>query len=493
MSVHVIGVEEIGRSSSSLPYLSPEGWDALPHPPLQEAGYAAREYRAAVQARVFRPGHRIPEVAHLATRVLAIAPECDADFSGVVHIELLNPSTSADFPMFWPDAGFHLMARGDAYLGITCKSITVSDLQQRDPARYGSLAFPHDSMLWDLIGAIAHATHLPEAGGLLAGLRSPAKRFATGWSQSGSFLRSYLSEGFHEAHTEQLRSALAADGNEAPDEQIIDGYLIGVSSGGFGPMGYVEVERNGEMSLDETFTPTEVLSEVVGIDDRRRTIANAPVPVIEYHSEDEAKHHLWHLRPDSDQVRDRYRCYQVPGRGHETGLFATSARQSENLLPPGDDLDRDDPPRHEGSKWLIAATVSHLVMWSDGGEPPRANPIPLEVPSGFERDPHGVDYRGIEPLRDRFGHALGGLRYLEIDLPLSRMRSVATARHIMSPWEHEPLSRAEADALYGSPSGYAQQARRRATELVAERWLLPEHLEHAIQAACARYPSGARE
>lgn len=502
MTELVMEAEEIPQAGARPPYLSPDGWDAPPHPPLSEAGYAAREFRVSGSARVFRERDRAGTPEPYATRVLAIAPRRDADFSGVVHIELLNPSTGTDFPMFWPDAGFHLIARGDAYLGVTCKSVTVEDLRRRNPERYGSLRFPHDSAVWDLLGSVAASTHLPAAGGLLPGLRTPSRRFATGWSQSGSFLRTYLSERLHEEHSAafgavaRARSGeLAGGGGATPGRlvQIVDGYLIGVSSGGFGPMGYVELERDGEMTLDASFAPAAALTGVVPLDDRRRTITRPPVPVIEYHSEDEAQHHLWHLRPDSDLPGDRYRCYQVPGRGHEPGLMPSSARRTEQGLGdvPAAELDSADSPRNEGSRWLIAATVSHLVAWSDGTAPPRADPIPFEVPRGFARDPQGVDYSGITPVRDGEGHAVGGLRYLEIDLPLARMSVVPSEQFIMPPWAHEPFSRSEADERYGGPAAYEELARRRAAELVETGWLLPEHAAEAVRLACAAYPESA--
>lgn len=502
MPTLVVEAEEISQADGRPPYLSPDGWDALSHPPLREAGYASREFRISGIARVFREGDLRGTPEPYATRVLAIAPQRDADFSGVVHLELLNPSTGSDFPMFWPDAGFHLMARGDAYLGVTCKSVTVEDLRQRDPARYDSLGIPHDSAIWDLLGSVAASTHLPAAGGLLPGLRTPSRRFATGWSQSGSFLRTYLSERLHEEHSAALGDgAPAPSGGTARGEspaagritQIVDGYLIGVSSGGFGPMGYVEMERDGEMALDESFAPAGALAEGVPLDDRRRTISRPPVPVIEYHSEDEAEHHLWHQRPDSNLPGDRYRCYQVPGRGHEPGLLPSSARRTEQGLgdAPAAELDSSDPPRNEGSRWLIAATLSHLVAWSDGTAPPRADPIPFEVPRGFARDPQGVDYSGISPVRDGDGHAVGGLRYLEIDLPLARMSVAPSDQFIMPPWTHEPFSRSEADARYGGPAAYEELARRRAAELVETGWLLPEHAAEAVRLACAAYPESA--
>lgn len=467
--------------SPLLPFLAPDGWQTLPHPPLPEAGYVCEEFTVAGTARLF-DGDRRESVgtAPYTTRVLAIRPSTDREFSGVVHIELINPSSGTDYPMYWPDAGLHLMARGDVYLGVTCKAVTVEDLRVRDPERYGALTIPHDSAVWDILGAVAAATHLPGAGGLLPGLRTPERRIATGWSQSGSFLRTYLSERLHEEHTATLPARAG---------EIIDGYLVGVSSGGFGPMGYVEIGRDGEMDLDENFAPTGDTSGQIALDDPRRIILDPPVPVIEYMSEDEAMQHVWHRRPDSDAPGDAYRCYQVPGRGHETGLLATSARAAEHGLDVSDQsLDDHDPLRHPASRWLIAAAVSHLIAWLDGTIPPRAQPLRVRVDRGSERDPRGVDYRAVRAVTDTDGHAIGGLRYLEIDLPVRRAAPVETGRHIMRVWRSEVLTAQEADRRYGGPEGYRALLRTHAAQLVAAGWLLREHATFAIADAMSAYP-----
>lgn len=466
------------------PFLAPSGWQTLPHPPLDDAGYVCEDFTVAGTARLFDGDRRDSgETAPYTTRVLAIRPSSDHDFSGVVHIELINPSSGTDYPMYWPDAGFHLMARGDAYLGVTCKSVTVEDLRARDPERYETLSIPHDSAVWDILGAVAAATHLSGAGGLLRGLRRPERRIATGWSQSGSFLRTYLAERLHEEHTAALPVAAG---------EIIDGYLIGVSSGGFGPMGYVEIGRDGEMDMDENFAPTGDTSGQIPLDDPRRIMLDPPVPVIEYMSEDEAMQHVWHRRPDGDAPGDAYRCYQVPGRGHETGLLATSARAAEQRLDASDtSLDDHDPLRHPASRWLIAAAVSHLVAWLDGTIPPRAQPLRVRVDRGAGRDPRGVDYRAVHAVTDADGHAIGGLRYLEIDLPVRRAAPVETGRHIMRVWRSEALTPHEADRRYGGPAEYRALLRSRAAALVAEGWLLPEHETCAIADAMSAYPYDA--
>ncbi|MFN7150782.1 MAG: hypothetical protein ACK4V6_15065, partial [Microthrixaceae bacterium] len=53
------------------------------------------------------------------------------------------------------------------------------------------------------------------------------------------------------------------------EADIIDGYLIGVSSGGFGPMGYVELDRDGEMEFDEDLRPVAGATVPVAMTDSR--------------------------------------------------------------------------------------------------------------------------------------------------------------------------------------------------------------------------------
>jgi hypothetical protein len=462
----------VGRGA----FLSPDGWTTTVHPPLADAGYVVEEFVVAGHARIFATDARDddPRGAYT-TRVLAIRPREDAAFSGGVHLELLNPSTGEDFPMFWPDAGFHLMERGDAYLGITCKAVTAGHLRSRDPERYAPLHIDHDSVIWDLLGAVARATHEAGGGGLLPGLRAPSRRFATGWSQSGSFLRTYLGERIHQQH-----SALA-------EADIIDGYLVGVSSGGFGPMGYVELDRDGEMEFDEDLRPVVQGTVPVALTDARRIMLAPPVPVIEYMSEDEAVHHVWHRRPDSDVAGDRYRCYQIPGRGHETGMLATADRAAELDLPPEELSPGLDPVRHDSSKWLIAAAITHLVAWADGIAPPRADPIRVEVAPGRPLDPLGFDYSQVSIPRDENGYAYGGVRHLDADLPTARSEIDPTGPLTMRRWMREPLASAENLGRYRDADAFGALVRDRAAELVAAGWLLPQHAQQAVVAAVDRY------
>lgn len=474
-------VAPIAGDAAAEAFLSPARWHAAPHDRLADAGYRIEELLISGQARVFTDGHTRPpressEHAGYATRVLAIRPITDDGFSGVAHVELLNPSTGADFPIFWPDAAAHLLRRGHAYLGITCKRVTVEALRRASPARYADLRFEHDGAIWDLIGAVGAACGREQANGLLAGLRAPRRVLINGWSQSGSFLRTYLSEGLHELHHREL------------GRDPYDGYMIGVSSGAFGPMGYVNVDRDGEGEFDEALRPLTPFASIP-LDDPRRVVRGSRVPVIEFMSEEEAVTHLWHQRPDSDVPGDLYRCYQIPARGHESGLLDDRVRVADHEAL-GDRLPDEPglPVRHRASEYLLAAALENLLEWTDGTAAPRADPIPLQVDPEFRRDPFGVDYSGITSVRDADGHARGGVRYLEVELPVARMAADSWHAPAMNPWSHHGFDTEELSRRYGSPGQLRERAESVVTRLVSERWYLPDDAARSVDAFMAELP-----
>lgn len=471
-------VRALGDAASQA-FLSPARWHGS-H--LGDSGYRVEEFTVSGEARLYidgctdgasrppRHGRTVPYTS----RVLTVRPLRDEDFSGEVHIELLNPSTGNDFPMYWPDTARHLVRRGAAYAGVTCKSVTAHALRDMPGGRYSALSFPHDGAVWDLVGAVAAACRRPEAAGLLPGLRRPDRTLLTGWSQSGSFLRTYLCEGLHDLHSSEL------------GQEICDAYLIGVSSGGFGPYGYVNVDRDGEVDFDERLRPVTPLAQVA-MDDPRRVVRGSRVPVIEFMSQEEAVSHLWHQRADSDVAGDLYRCYQIPARGHESGLLDDAARIDDHRA--AGTAPAEGGPRHAATAYLLAAAIDNLLAWTDGTPPPRADPISLRVAPGFERDPQGVDYSGVSCVTDEAGHAMGGVRYLDVEVPVRRMAADPDGPIAMGDWTHTPFDRARLRRRYGSPEELRERARRAVAGLVAGRWYLPEDAAAAVDELCRGVPS----
>jgi hypothetical protein len=457
-------------------FLAPTRWVSPPHPPLAESGYAVQEFLISGDARLFVDGAtrppRVSGTTGYTTRALVIRPTAER-FSGVVHVELLNPSTGVDFPMFWPDAARPVMRRGDAYVGVTCKRVTTEALRRISP-RYAELDIPHDGAVWDLIGAVALACRRSGPDRLLTGLAVPDRVLLTGWSQSGSFLRTYLAEGLADLHAGEA------------GRPIVDGYLIGVSSGGFGPMGYVPVDRDGEVSWDADLRPEGEL-RCLPIDDPRRVIRGAAAPVVQLLSEDEARHDFATQRPDSDVPGDQFRSYVIPGRGHESGLLDD---RSWSLDRAAAGIPHATPPlrRHEATSFLLAAVLDQLVAWTGGAPPARIDPVPVVVPPGFRPDPAGLEFGGTQVLQDADGHALGGMRYLEIEVPVARAAPRADGPSMMRDWTEEPFDRDELVRRYGSPEGLRALARRTGEDLVRRRHLLAVDLDAAVDGLCRRWP-----
>ena len=459
-------------------FLSPARWSTAPHDELLQHGYEVREYEVATRARVFANGSERPPRAaselDLGTRVLVVRPQLHEQFSGRVHVELLNPSTGQDFPMYWPDLAHHLVRSGDVYVGVTCKQVTVEALRAIAPDRYGALSMEHDGAVWDLLGCVG-ATLKDATDRLLPGFGTPQVVLATGWSQSGSFLRTYLSEGLHDLHSAEL-------GHDA-----FDAFLIGVSSGGFGPMGYIPVGRHGEMSFDDDLMPIGDPLPQLPMTDARRVVRGSPVPVLELMSQDEALHHVWHQRPDSDVPGDLFRCYQLPGRGHESGLLDEADREADHRdasVLGARDSAGTAPPRHGASRFLLPAAVEALIAWVAHVPPPRHDPIAVIAEAGTELDPAGLDFARVHCLADADGVARGGVRYLEVDLPIARMTPDDDGPITMRAWRHEPFGTEELRLRYGSTTRLRLLAQRRAVELVKTGAYLAQDAAAAVEAFC---------
>jgi hypothetical protein len=473
----LVQVHEIENAAEHA-FLSPARWSQAPHDQLAEHGYAVREYVVSGSGRLYGQGtRRPPEVVgtvSCVTRALVVRPVGGASFSGRVHLELLNPSTGWDFPMYWPDLAPHLLRRGDAYVGVTCKSVTATSLRQAVPGRYGDLSVEHDGAVWDLLAGVATTLRSPDGGGLLPGLAAPERILATGWSQSGSFLRTYISEGLHELHCREA------------ERDVLDAFLIGVSSGGFGPMGYVPLDRHGEATFDKDLRPVGEALWQLPIDDARRVVRGSHVPVLELMSQDEALHHLWHQRADSDARGDQYRCYQLPGRGHESGLLDETARSADHVVSgdPGPGVD-DAPPRHVASSYLLAAAVEHLWGWTRGVSAPRHDPVAVVAAPGSRLDPAGLDFSGSRCLVDDDDHARGGTRYLELDMPVAHHGHDPGSAATIKTWRTTPFDRGELTRRYGSIAELRHAASAHAWRLADAGSYLPEDVDAAVDSYCS--------
>jgi hypothetical protein len=148
------------------------------------------------------PPADVPQVAPFTTRALARWPR--SGFNGTVIVEWLNVTSGYDVEASWAELHRHIVRAGYAYVGVTAQEVGVAGLKAFDPVRYAGLVHPGDQFSFDIFAQAARAAR----DGELVGSEVPAIVLATGASQSGSALNTYIS-------------------SVAPRvERVIDGFLV---------------------------------------------------------------------------------------------------------------------------------------------------------------------------------------------------------------------------------------------------------------------------
>ncbi|MEO5663130.1 MAG: alpha/beta hydrolase domain-containing protein, partial [Nocardioides sp.] len=117
---------------------------------------------------------------------------------------------------------------------------------------------------------------------------------------------------------------------------------------------------------------------------------------------------------------------------------------------------------------------------------PRHDPIAVVPEAGSQLDPAGLDFVGVRCLIDDDGVARGGVRYLEVDLPIATMSADDSGPVTMRAWRCEPFDAAELRRRYGSARRLRTLAGRRAAELVETGAYLARDAVEAVDAFCAQ-------
>jgi hypothetical protein len=505
---------------------------------LTAHGYVEEEYLVSGQADDWTWDDSLRPVTAgplpFTTRILLRRPADPAAFSGAVYLEPNH--ADYDRSLTWSATAPWLVRSGHAHVGVTQEIAALPDLAGWDPSRYAALSIPRPGQRWDILGltaALVKGAPVKRGGGVLGGY--PVSRvIMSGWSQTGTFCRTFLGEGFH------ARSR--TDGGPA-----VDGYVICISSGGAGRPGYGVLRPPAELALG----------------DPRRTVGGHGVPVVELLSEGESETHRAVLRPDSDgsdsdgpgskgagsgsdgtgtgtgsdgtgsdgtgsdgtgtgtgsdgtgsdgtgsdgtgtgRPGDLYRLYQVAGTGHITGRHELSTNRLQMAdrgwaVNPSEVCERLSDGRMDLVARAVFAAVDRWI--ADGTVPPR-------MPGRFGYDdPAGPATRGIMPeslplARDADGNVIGGIRTPWVEVPLGAHFPHSTpapgrcepAPHapyadpamLANLWAHlVPFPAVELARRYGGRDGYLTRLEAAAQTAVKEGWLLADDLPELR--ACAR-------
>ncbi len=458
----------VGVTSSSYPF----GAAAHTRVPSDVAadGYVEEEFFVSGEARVYDWPAAGPAVvrtsgAPYTTRVLVRRPATRAAFSGVAIVELLNPSNLFDLNLAWAISGRAIVRRGDAWVGITAKPVSIETLKRFDPVRYAPLAWtnplplsdprncervPGDSLrttenglVWDVHRQVAAWIRSAEPSNPLAyGDRAGAVRhvIAWGYSQTGSFLYTYVNA-IH---------PLDVSERGAP---LFDAYLIAMASAP---------------------SPINQCAPPIPQGDARRTIHEVGVPVVRVMSQSDYLAGIGARLADSDEAPNLTRNYEIAGAAHATPDELTFAAAPADIEKGGRDVPpmacAEGPRSRFPNRVAFNAILVNLERWILGGvPPPRAAPIQVE---------------GGAPVLDRFGNVTGGIRSPFVDVPISTWYGHSTGPSFCRIAGHEvPFDAGRLQALYPNADLYAALVARDVAALVAARFITREDGEALVEDA----------
>ncbi len=369
---------------------------------LAALGYTQQEFLLEGTARSYRltsertaDGRWSVEEADpapYATRVLVRRPACEASlngppFSGTVVVEWLNVSGGLDAAPDWMLAHTDLLRRGHAWAGVSAQRAGIEGgglvpglhLKAAHPQRYAALSHPGDAWSFDIFSQAGRAVLAELRSAAPAG--SAARLLASGHSQSGAFLVTYVN---------------AID----PHAGVFDGFLVHGRTG-------------AGAALDTGFRPGAT-TQTVG--ERIRDDLRVPVIVLQTETDVTLLGSGLAKQPDSDLLRN----WEIAGAAHADTYLLFASGQDDGALPPARLADliqpttdilmgRTELPVNSGPQhhYVECAAIEQLDAWVAGRAKPPAAPR-LEVTAD-----------GRDLVRDNLGIAAGGIRTPWTDVPVA--------------------------------------------------------------------------
>ena len=381
---------------------------------LAAHGYVEQEYFASGTAYSFASrstpsdGKWTIAVAGSApyrTRIIVRRPNDPAKFDGNVVVEWMNVSAGESAPD-WDYLDPALMDSGAAYVAVSAQALAVNGgkallgsgsspgLQQKEPARYGSLNHPGDQYSLDMFAQIGQALRAA-APSVLGGLR-PSHVVAIGESQSAFYLTTY------------------ADAIQ-PFDHAYQGIFIHSRGGGAAP-----------------FDSQDVTSAIDG-DVRIRTDLDVPVFMLETQTDLIQLGYAAAQQPNTSRIR----TWEVAGTSHADAYELGVGAGFLGCTTPV-----NSGPQHEVAQ---AAFVAFLHWVDDGKQPPSPEPFTFS-----STDPP-------ELALDAHGNVVGGVRPPAVEVPVSTLSGAppqGSSELCGLFGSTVPFSPQTLVVLYGSKAGY---------------------------------------
>lgn len=425
---------------------------------LEDYGYIEEEYFVSGMANAYdwSPANGLAAAGSgpYTTRILLRRPVTPAGFSGNVVVELPNTARRYDAGFVWSLSWEHLLMEGDAWVGITFLPDVVEALKEFDSARYAPLVFGtpssattctpdgpstdlEEALRWDMISQVGTLLKSGPPGGPLAG-----------------FGVEYVYAASHQTDLQTYVNVIHPVARLAGGRPIFDGYVLHRDRG------------PARLNRCATTAPPAV---------------PADVPVIRIVAEGDVLSTLARRRDDSDDLRDRYRLYEVAGAPHADAYFY------RNMPTPADQEAAGTDPflrvwpfayacepeialtEADSMRFVANAAFEHLDRWvRDGAAPPRAERIAVSNAATPE----------AELLRDSFGNAVGGVRTPDLEVPRATYSPKSGGPGACGNLLHtEPFGWARLESVYGSYREYADRLLGAVDRLQKEGWLVPADAE----------------
>ena len=432
---------------------------------LSRYGYAEEEFLLRGTATVWRHGddgrhEAVHSDVPFCTRVLVRRPASGRS-SGLLQVEPLHPDL--DSALVWNAIHPWILRNRHSWMGVTVFRPVAQQLAELvDPERYAEIDIPEDGMLYDVLGTAIRSAVSGELGPIAAD-----RVILGGMSATGSFCRVVLQDGFHERWMR--------DGGR----RLIDGYVVGISSGGAGAAGY---------------PPLSAQDAELAADDPRRTIDPHEAVVFEVLSETEAETHERMTRADSDDAGALYRLYEIGATAHIEAhpSVLTNLQQYERrggVRPAFEVREQRSDARFD---LYLRGAYEAMDRWLANGElPPRAERF--------------VHHPGAESLvRDADGNVLGGVRTPWLTVPTAAYAPHSTASEESEPppeWmpfgqpemlarlvgSMRPFSIGELRGRYGSRAAYLDRFAAAVRDEVRHGLLLDADADELLRQAPERW------
>lgn len=303
-------------------------------------------------------------------------------------------------------------------------------------------------------------------------LRGGVQRvIATGKSQGGRFLRSFMTKGF----------------NSARGRRVFDGLMIFSS-----PLGYLPTTNAPEGESSGNEMPTFASPDMRGfVEEPLATSAFAAnIPPA-----NEALPRIMMLTSTSDYFAERASLARTGGAGTQDlalPLFMRAydiAGASHVLVPKAPQCAM--PPGPLDWNPVSRALLLKLVSWvSDDAQPPPSRLMPLEraKPEEALATPAHIPNGIVQvPKRDADGNPLGGVRLPEIEAPLGTYVGLNTTRTrgcmLVGGWEG--FASSQVFARYKNRDDYVDRIRNAARRLQEEGFLLADDAAIIVQSAAS--------